>query len=452
MFRHGRIAALAIAGALVVAACSSTSDADDTETTTTTEAAAAAEDTTTTTEAEMMDDMAAHTFTVEIANVSDGFVAREAAAFAVPVGASDPAPAFPGESYSWSFEAAPGERLSFATMFVQSNDWFFAPGDEGLALFDDAGNAITGDVTDQILLWDSGTEVDQEPGTGEDQAPRQAGPDTGAEDPDATVRLVEDRTTSDYITVTIDNDGSEFTVTIENVSEDASLPTPIAPGAAAVHNGGTPLFTEGEADAGYGLEALAEDGDPSGLVEWVESNAGVTTPLAPGVGIAMDMGGMLFTAGEPDTGNGLEGLAEDGDAAPFSESTGGVVFAVPTGASDPGPLFPGQSYTFEVEAVEGQYVDFTTMFVQSNDWFFAIGGEGIPLFDESGAPVSGDITDSVTIWDAGTEVDQTPGVGADQAPRQAGPDTGADDSDPNIREVSGFDVADYITVTVTSQG
>ena len=77
-------------------------------------------------------------------------------------------------------------------MLVQSNDWFFAFAPEGLELFDEGGAPVTGDVTDQVAVWDAGTEVDQEPGVGEDQAPRQAGPNTGDADPDATVRLVED--------------------------------------------------------------------------------------------------------------------------------------------------------------------------------------------------------------------------------------------------------------------
>ncbi len=34
-------------------------------------------------------------------------------------------------------------------------------------------------VSNLILLWDAGTEVNEEPGVGENQAPRQAGPNTG---------------------------------------------------------------------------------------------------------------------------------------------------------------------------------------------------------------------------------------------------------------------------------
>ncbi|WP_416208525.1 spondin domain-containing protein [Fodinibius sp.] len=51
------------------------------------------------------------------------------------------------------------------------------------------------------------------------------------------------------------------------------------------------------------------------------------------------------------------------------------------------------------------------MFVQSNDLFFSFDSEGIALFDENGNPVSGDITDRIMLWDAGTETDEEPGVG-----------------------------------------
>jgi len=445
-----QLAALTFAGALVIAACSSTSDDATTttqasaETTTTTEAPAA----TTTTAEEPMDTTR---FVVEVTNVSDGFTARDAHAFAIPVDAAEPAPALPGEAYATSFSAAPGERLSFATMFVQSNDWFFAFDPEGLELFDEGGDPVTGDVTDQVAVWDAGTEVDQEPGRGEDQAPRQAGPNTGDTDPDATVRLVEDLDAEALVSVMLSHDGGDFTLTVENTSEAADLPTPIAPGIAVVHDAGTPLFVAGMADSGHGLEALAEDGDPSGIVESATAGSGVVTPLAPGVAVVLDTGTELFASGAADDGSGLEALAEDGNAGPYGENTGGAIFAIPAGQSEPGPLFPGDTYTVEIEAEAAQSMTFATMFVQSNDWFFSLGGGGIPLFDADGTPISGDITSLVTLWDAGTEVDQTPGTGTDQAPRQAGPDTGADDTNSSIRLVDGYAVTDYVQVTITPQ-
>jgi len=76
-------------------------------------------------------------------------------------------------------ERQPGERLTSATMFAQSNDLFYAPQEDGIALFDATGKPIRGDVTSQILLWDAGAEVNEEPGLGPNQAPLQAAPNTG---------------------------------------------------------------------------------------------------------------------------------------------------------------------------------------------------------------------------------------------------------------------------------
>ena len=113
----------------------------------------------------------------------------------------DPGPAGPGAAYEFSIAAYPGQYLTFATMFVHSNDWFFAPDQDGIALFDADGIALSGDITEQIYLWNAGTEVDQTPGEGADQPPSQAGPNTG-EAENGLVELVEGF--SDYqILVTI---------------------------------------------------------------------------------------------------------------------------------------------------------------------------------------------------------------------------------------------------------
>jgi hypothetical protein len=101
-----------------------------------------------------------------------------AGAFTNPDQGDEAGVATPGQTYVFSFEAVPGDYLSFATMFVQSNDWFYAPSSSGISLFD-GDTPLDGDVSDQILLWDAGTEVDETPGEGENQAPRQAGPNTG---------------------------------------------------------------------------------------------------------------------------------------------------------------------------------------------------------------------------------------------------------------------------------
>src|SRR5262249_16857846 len=96
-----------------------------------------------------------------------------------PVGASSPGAIWPGLHFEFKVTAKPGERLTIAAMFVQSNDLFYAPREEGIALFDAGGKPIGGDVTSQILLWDAGTEVNEEPGLGPNQAPLQPAPNTG---------------------------------------------------------------------------------------------------------------------------------------------------------------------------------------------------------------------------------------------------------------------------------
>jgi hypothetical protein len=177
---------------------------------------------------------------------------------------------------------------------------------------------------------------------------------------------------------------TSFLVRIQNIgdADQSGITTPFAPGAWAVHTAADPLFSAGQADRGDGLEALAEDGDPSALAAALASQACV--------------------------------------------SASGV-FNTPVGAMDPGPLPPGGAYEITIVAVPGDKLSFATMFVQSNDLFYAPGGAGIALFKSDGTPSSGDVTAQVMLWDAGTEVNQEPGVGSDQAPRQAGPNAGPDE-------------------------
>jgi hypothetical protein len=124
----------------------------------------------------------------------------------IPVGDKAPGPITPGKAYEFSFPAAPGQRLTIAMMFGQSNDLFYAPGAKAIALFDAKGNAITADLTSQLQLWDAGTEKNEEAGLGPNQAPRQAGPNTGPAE-HGLVRLVQDRftypKTGDVVRVTI---------------------------------------------------------------------------------------------------------------------------------------------------------------------------------------------------------------------------------------------------------
>ena len=324
--------------------------------------------------------------------------------FNTPVGADEPGPLLPGHSYSATFSARQGDHLSFATMFVQSNDWFIAPNQWGVSLFDNAGNPRTGDISNRLFIFDAGTEADEPVGSGENQAPRQAGANSGPADPDNRVRYI--RHANGYARATLMHDGSNFTLNIENISGNLAMPTPLAPGVVIVHRGVSPLFSPGQADFGEGLEALAEDGNPMVLAE----------------SFGMDM---------PAT------------------STGAIVFNTPNGADEPAPALPGGSYTFDFSAQPGDHVSFATMFVQSNDWFIGTGDWGIELYNGL-TPRSGDVTNRVFLLDAGTEMDEPIGTGENQAPRQAGANSGPADPNNQVRYVRS--ATPYVKVTLTHRG
>jgi hypothetical protein len=344
-------------------------------------------------------------------------------AFNTPDGAGSPGPLTPGNTYSFEV-AAPADadpRLSFATMFIQSNDLFYAPADAaGIPLFED-GSPIDREVTADLGLWDAGTEVNERPGTGPNQAPRQSGPDTGT--PEGVVREVNDAydypETSEVVGLTLSVDsrsgsGATWTVTVENRSTgstlqtpEGSVPVPLSPGAYAAHTTAIQLFTPGQ-PASEGIENIAEDGMPGTLAE---------------------------------TLGGADAVVDGG------------AFNTPDGAGSPGPLTPGNTYSFQVSAESGAdpRLSLATMFIQSNDLFYApADAAGIPLF-EDGSPVEGDVTGMLRLWDAGTEVNERPGTGPNQAPRQSGPDTGTPEG--VVRPVSdGYDypeTSEVLSVTVS---
>jgi hypothetical protein len=120
-------------------------------------------------------------------------------------------PLFAGQSTTFTIAASPGDRLFLATMFVQSNDFFFSDDGHGIALFHGKTPA-SGDVTSQIDLWDSGTEADTAPGTGPDQKPVMDGIDGPAEDSESTdVTLASE--TGDGFELPSDEDVIQVTIT-----------------------------------------------------------------------------------------------------------------------------------------------------------------------------------------------------------------------------------------------
>lgn len=420
-----------------------------------------------------MDPPQSNTFLVTIENVVEAKGFFQSGEFKVPVGAADPAPIFPGDAYEFTIQAGPnvtpgdgGTRLSFVTMFVQSNDLFLAPDESGIELYDGAGTPIGGgvaiDVTDQIKLWDAGTEVNEETGSAS-QKPQQApeASDIGMDENGVVTEITGNSDgintlpdVNEVIKVTITNQNqTEFVVRIENVSDGMTIATPaqgagttaavpMSPGVYAVHTADNPFFTAGQTSSA-GLEDIAEDGffDVESLR--VESNTGLIVPLSPGVWSVHDETvNPLFNINAPDFGEGMEAIAEDGDPSAASEALEtkvGVLssdlFNIPDGSSDPGAIGPGGSYSFTFTAEDGNRLSLATMFVQSNDWFYSFPENGIGLYN-NGSAITGDITNQIFLYDSGTEVDEFPGAGLNQVIRQGIANTGANDVDVNVRRVT----------------
>ena len=179
-----------------------------------------------------------------------------------------------------------------------------------------------------------------------------------------------------------------FRVRIQNIAPESETPTLFAPGAWVLHSEADPIFTSGEKDRGEGLEALAEDGDPTLLADSLRA-------------LGLQSG----------------------------------VFDTPVCADSPRPLRPLEYFEFEVTASpETPFLSFATMLAQSNDLFLAPAGGGISLFDDDSKPIAAQfVTRKLLFWDAGTEANEALGEGAHQAPRQTSANTGPEDQIATVR-------------------
>ena len=181
--------------------------------------------------------------------------------------------------------------------------------------------------------------------------------------------------------------------------------------------------------------------------------------LSPGLFVVNHKKQWFFDEGGK-AGKALELQAEDGNPEQLSKrlitKVGSLylgVFNTPAGSDKPGPLLPGGSYEFNFTASEGMRLNLVAMFGQSNDLFYAP-KSAIELFDKEGNPLAGDITEKLLLWDAGTEVNQAPGVGDEQAPRQKMPDTGKSENGVVRLVNDGFvypNTRDVLRVTITAQ-
>lgn len=189
---------------------------------------------------------------------------------------------------------------------------------------------------------------------------------------------------------------AEFSVTIRNVASDDALVT--------------------------------EAGDP------------VDVALSPGVWSVDDPSVFLVSPGDAASA-GLESLAESGAPSDFlTEARQRLEEARSFGGDSSSsygdqPMMPGARVSFGFRATEGQAFSLATMFGQSNDIIIATDAPW-PLFDAAGLPYVGTIP--LTYFDVGTERNEEPGVGANQAPRQANPT----DGEPESEVITAFDTED----------
>ncbi|MGY0392041.1 spondin domain-containing protein [Bizionia sp. KMM 8389] len=390
-------------------------------------------------------------FTVTIENIAPVNTFLKSGIFNTPAGDASPGPATPGKSYEFTVDAGRSQKLSFVTMLAATNDAFFAPGSEGISLYDENGNPFSGDVTDQVYLWDAGTEVNEEPAVGPNTVTNQSGPNTGVEE-NGNVLLMSNVTNgevfdfpevNEIINVSVTYiEGTQFLISITDLA-DASLSTslgdqvaPLSPGVFVIHGGDNPLFTVGEPDFGQGIENIAEDGDVTNLGTYTAENTGVTYPASPGVWVIHENGiNPLYTSGIEDYGDGVEAIAEDGNVAVLGANilnlsgvTEGAIFNTPVGSGNAGPIVPGGAYEFTFQAQAGDRLSFVNMLAATNDVFFGTDDAGIALFNANGEAVSGDVTSSVYLWDAGTEVNEEPAIGPNTVTNQSGSDTGIEEN------------------------
>ena len=426
-------------------------------------------------------------FTVQVANRAPSRVGLSAGQFEVPQGAEGPRPIGPGETYEFEVRAPPGAHLSIATMLIPSNDLFVASSPEGIPLFvPTTGQPLSGEIRDELLIWDAGTEANEELGLGSNQANDQDGvgqgaPNLGPRDADATVRAASVDALAPIdalISLTVRPDTNDpgavtvFTVELTNLSDESSLDLGMgqarnvlfSPGAFVVHapNQPAPLFQPGQEDLGLGLESLAEDGNPTALLTSLSDTLGPTIFLSPGAFAVFESQNPILNVDAPAS-EGLERIAEDGMpetlANALAAASGALpsgAFSVPEGATEPGPIGPGQAYAFTFDALPPARLSFATMYIDSNDVVLATGPGGVALFSGD-TPFNGQVASTeLDLFDAGTEANEEPGFGPNQAPRQSRPDTGTPESE-NVRPVvdtgDGFSYlspAELVEVTVTA--
>jgi len=273
---------------------------------------------------------------------------------------------------------------------------------------------VQADIQNLLATWDAGTEANEVPGVGPNQAPRQPAANTGPVDPNNQIRLYADSTNdlahlSSLVNVSVvHSTGSNFDVTVSNTSGAGAFPLVISPVAWALHDDVTSTFALGS-PASMGLEHLAEDGASTQLLaEW-----------------------------------------------------SAVAAVASSGVAGTAPIRNGDTLAFKVSPdAAHRYLSLEAMLVPSNDTFLALGPIGIALLDGTGNPrndsdIAADITANLAAYESGTEANQGSALGPDMAPYQLGPNQGANEGSGKMRPIDGVwpfpPVSTILKATLTAQ-
>ena len=319
-----------------------------------------------------------------------------------------------GQSTSFTFYAAKGQALMFATMYGYSNDLFFAPENPGIALFNSDGTPVTGDVSSKMKLWDNGTRVNQQPsanvthpGTAEDGVVKMI--DTQ----DAQGNLYRPASELVKVNLSYNQSRSEFTITITNNSttQGGINETPLSAGAWVVSNivgdnlvNGKPFFTPDQKSSSQ-LTALAESGSNQELSTMTSEMTGIITGLSSAI-VVIYTGDVnpIFEVGKKDAGLGLSSLAQKGDASQLKSSLERMSNVKHVYITADGSFGPTEKRDTKFAASQGDRIAYALMFEYSNDWFYA----NSTTID---ALTKGDLTTKTLLYDNGTALNQYPGAG-----------------------------------------
>lgn len=304
----------------------------------------------------------------------------------------------PREKATIKFSAGKGQRLMFATMYGKSNDWFFASEQPGINLYDDRGQAITGDVSYAVKLYDNGTI------------------DSKKEREKKPIAEVSDIKPSELMKLDLqyDEKKSEFTLTITNLSSGIHE-TPFSPGVWAVSNFDgmklleeMPFFTPGK-PSNPEITDIAQMGNPAKLMAKVKNETGLFTGISPLVVVVYKADkNPVFEIGQKDKGIGLKNIAQMGDAKRLVEALKKMPEVKGVYMAGSSPITPGKSEMVKVDLPKDCKITYLTMYGFSNDWFYA-------NEKDLSATFRGDATGSTALFDSGTGFDQYPGAGNKQA-------------------------------------